>query len=77
MDPLEERIHERGDGLSIFATRLSSGKKLSDIFQPGPPEGYLHIIALCPAVGECRWLSLATVYLLFWPQQRNDPVLQV
>jgi len=50
---LAERIYEQGDDLSIFATRLSSGKKLSDIFQPGPPEGYLHIIALCPAVGEC------------------------
>lgn len=63
-DTLAERIHGRRDDFSTFATRLSSGKKLSDIFQAGPPDDCLHIIVQCPPVGECRWLALATVHLL-------------
>lgn len=51
-DTLPERMGVRGNNLMTFATRLSSGNKLSTLFPQNPPEGHLHIVVHHPSVGK-------------------------
>jgi hypothetical protein len=60
---LTYRIGEKGSGLSKFATRLSTGIQISELFRQAPPKGYLHVIVDVPPAGEygsfSRWLFFA------------------
>jgi Crinkler effector protein N-terminal domain len=51
-DTLPERMGLRGNNLMTFATRLSSGNKLSTLFPQNPLEGHLHIVVHHPSVGK-------------------------
>jgi hypothetical protein len=51
-DTLAERIRLHGDDPSVFATKLSSANKVSNIFREHPPAGDLHILVWKPASGE-------------------------
>ncbi|KIM47491.1 hypothetical protein M413DRAFT_22148 [Hebeloma cylindrosporum] len=49
---IAEPFRDRRFDIEIFATRLNSAKKLSEIFQSRPLEGHLHIIAVCQSVAK-------------------------
>ena len=51
-DTLPERIGKRGADLSKFATRLSGGNRISDLFPQMPRNGHLHVIVVVPRAGE-------------------------
>jgi hypothetical protein len=51
-DALPSRIEKRGADLSKFATRLSGGNRISDLFPQAPQNGHLHVIVDVPHAGE-------------------------
>jgi hypothetical protein len=53
-DTLLDRLRKRGADLSKFATRLSSGNRISEHFPQAPQNDHLNVIVVVPRADEYR-----------------------
>jgi len=55
---LADRIRLRGDNVEMFATRLSSEKKVVTVFPQHPPEDHVHILVQLPSTSKTMRCSV-------------------